>query len=204
LFRSINGTGITQGSVGTLALQASQRVCATADTSSNATGNAFCTAGQVGQRLLGLTNNSAFLQPFSQFTGGLFVTDSNDRSMYNSLEFIFKRRLKQGLSFQMAYTWALSKDTRSFDPVFTTVATGSTQTSANTPQDNNRRDLIYSWSDFDRRHSFQGTYVWELPFGKGKWIGSDTPSVINYIISGWQLAGGIRITSGRPFSAYSG
>jgi hypothetical protein len=198
-FRALNATGITQGNVGTLALQASQKICASADVTAG-----VCTTAQLNRRLLDLTGNSFVLQPYPQFTGGLFVTDSNDRSMYHSVEAIFKRRLKQGLSFQIAYTWALSKDTRSFDPVFTTVATGSTQTSANTPQDNSRRDLIYSWSDFDRRHSFQGTYVWELPFGRGKWIGKDAPKAISYIISGWQLAGGIRITSGRPFSAYSG
>jgi hypothetical protein len=124
--------------------------------------------------------------------------------MYHSVEAIFKRRLNKGLSFQLAYTWGLSKDNRSFDPVFTTVATGTSQIAANTPFDNNNRDLNYSWSDFDRRHSFQGTYVYELPFGKDKLIGSDAPAVVNYLISGWQLAGGIRITSGRPFTVFSG
>ena len=94
------------------------------------------------------------LQPFSQFTGGLFVTDSNDRSMYHGVEAIFKRRMNKGLSFQLAYTWAVSKDSRSFDPVFTTVATGTSQTAANTPFDNLNQDLNYSWSDFDRRHRF--------------------------------------------------
>lgn len=202
IFRNLNTTGLTQGAAGTMGLQASQRLCTQADI--NGALNPKCVAGQLNRRLLDLAGNTFALQPYPQFTGGLFVTDSNDSSMYHSVEVLFKRRLKQGLSFQMAYTWGISKDTRSFDPVFTTVATGSTQTSANTPQDNTRRDLIYSWSDFDRRHSFQGTYVWELPFGKGKWIGEGSPSVINYIISGWQLAGGIRITSGRPFSVYSG
>jgi hypothetical protein len=198
-FRLLNTAAITQGNVATLAIQSSQKLCATADVTA-----AVCTTAQIGQRLLDITGNSGVLQPFSQFTGGLFVTDSNDRSMYNSVEFIFKRRINNGLGFQMAYTWALSKDSRSFDPVFTTVATGTTQTAANTPFDNANQDLNYSWSDFDRRHSFQGTYVYELPFGKGKWIGNNAPSAIRYIISGWQLAGGIRLTSGRPFTVFSG
>ena len=123
--------------------------------------------------------------------------------MYNSVEFIFKRRFNRGLGFQFGYTWALSKDTRSFDPVFTTVSTGTSHTAANTPA-NNDRNSIYAWSDFDRRHSFQGTYVYELPFGDGKWIGSGSPSAIRYLISGWQLSGGVRLTSGRPFTVYSG
>ncbi|GEM_PF-3937725 len=114
--------------------------------------------------------------------------------------------MKAGLSFQLGYTYAISKDTRSFDPVFTTVTQSTTisQTSANFPFDNANRDLNYSWSDFDRRHSLLGTYVYELPFGKGKPFGGDTPSVLNYIISGWQLAGTLRLTSGRPFTVFSG
>lgn len=205
LFRSINSAGLNQGSAGTLALQLSQRLCQNADTLSNGTGAAFCTPAQAsaGSRLLDVTGNSGVIQPFSQFTGGVFVTDSNDYSDYQSLEVIFRRNFSKGLSFQFGYTWGLSKDTRSFDPVFTSVATGTTQTSANTPADNNR-DTIYAWSDFDRRHSFQGTYVYELPFGEGKWLGSNSPSVLRYIISGWQLSGGLRLTSGRPFTVYDG
>ncbi len=197
-FRALNAAGITQGSVGTLALQASQKPCAAADVTAG-----VCTNAQLGRRLLDLTGNSGVIQPFSQFTGGMYVTDSNDYSDYQSVELIFKRRFNKGLSFQFGYTWALSKDTRSFDPVFTSVATGTTQTSANTPADN-KRDGIYAWSDFDRRHSFQGTYVYELPFGEGKWLGKESPSVIRYIISGWQLSGGVRWLSGRPFTAFDG
>ncbi len=198
-FRALNATGITQGSIATLALAASQKTCATADVTAG-----VCTTAQLGQRLLDLRGFGTFFQPFSQFTGGLFVIDSNDYSFYNGFEFIFKRRIKDGLGFQVAYTWSKSKDSRSFDPVFTTVATGINQTAANTPFDNRDRSLNYSWSDFDRRHSFVATYVYELPFGKGKWIGSDTPAAINYIISGWQLAGNVRLQSGRPFSVFSG
>lgn len=200
-FRSLNAAGITQGSVATLAFQTSQRLCQAADTTGT---TPFCTTAQVGTRLLELTGNRFALQAFPQFTGGLFVTDSNDRSMYQSVEVIFKRRITNGLGFQMAYTWGLSKDNRSFDPVFTTVATGTSQTAANTPFDNANRDLNYSWSDFDRRHSFQGTYVYELPFGKGKMFGGDVPKAVDLIIGGWQLAGGIRWTSGRPFTVFSG
>lgn len=198
-FRALNATGITQGNIATLALAASQKTCVAADVTAG-----ICTAGQVGQRILDIYGFGSFFQPFSQFTGGLFVIDSNDYSFYNGLEFIFKRRIRDGLGFQLAYTWALSKDSRSFDPVFTTVATGISQTAGNTPFDNRDRTLNYSWSDFDRRHSFLATYVYELPFGKDKWIGDGAPGAINYLISGWQIAGGVRITSGRPFSVFSG
>lgn len=198
LFRSLNSTAITQGSAATLALAMSQRLCGSADVTAGR-----CTSSGLGQQLIGVHGFSSFFQPFSQYTGGLFVIDSNDFSFYNGVEMTFKRRMRSGLSYQIGYTWALSKDTRSFDPVFTTVGTGSTGTSANTPLNNFDRGENYAWSDFDRRHSLLGTYVYELPFGKGKKFGGDTDGVLNYIISGWQVAGTLRVTSGRPFTVFS-
>lgn len=42
---------------------------------------------------------------------------------------------------------------------------GSVQAASSTPFDLRDRSLNYTWSDFDRRHVFQGTYTYELPFG---------------------------------------
>jgi len=141
---------------------------------------------------------------FPQFTGGMNIIDSNDVSMYNGLELIFKRRLKQGISFQVSYTLSKSEDTRSYDPVFTVVSRGSAQSSSSTPFDINNRRLNYAWSDFDRRHALQGYYVIELPFGKGRAFGGDMPAVLDAIVGGWQLSGTLNYASGRPFSVYSG
>ncbi len=199
LFRTLNATAITQGSAATLALAMSQRLCGSADVTAGR-----CASANLNQQLIGVHGFSSFFQPFSQYTGGLNVIDSNDFSFYNGVEVSFKRRMRQGLSYQLGYTWALSKDTRSFDPVFTTVSTGTAQSAGNTPQNNFDRAANYAWSDFDRRHSLLGTYVYELPFGKGKKWGADTNSVLSYIISGWQVAGTLRVTSGRPFTVYSG
>jgi len=152
---------------------------------------------------LDLYGFSSLLQPYSQFTGGLNVFDSSDYSLYNGLQLIFKRRISDGLGFQLGYTYSLSKDNRSWDPSLSTISTGSSQSASSTPFDLRDRHLNYAWSDFDRRHVFQGTYVYELPFGKGKWLHSDNKA-IDYIVGGWQLAGTVIWMSGRPFTVYSG
>jgi hypothetical protein len=149
-------------------------------------------------------NNPFFFQPFPQFTGAVNVLESNDYSRYNGLEFIMKKRLSGGVSYQLAYTYSLSKDTRSFDPTFTTVSTGAAQSASSTPFDINNRDLNYSYSDFDRRHSLQGYYVFELPLGRGRRFGSDMPKALDFLIGGWQLAGNLLFASGRPFTVFSG
>jgi len=172
--------------------------------------NAVATAAQILSQRSGttaLTANgfSPFLfQKYPQFSGALNVLDSSDVSRYNGLEIILKRRITGGVGFQVGYTYSMSKDTRSFDPVFTTVARGTAQSSSSTPFDNRDRRFNYAWSDFDRRHVVQATYVAELPFGRGKRFGSDIPKVVDFFLGGWQLAGNFLLGSGRSFTVYSG
>jgi hypothetical protein len=49
----------------------------------------------------------------------------------------------------------------------------------------------------------QGTFVYELPFGKGRRWSFDN-SIIDHVIGGWQVSGTILSASGRPFTVYSG
>jgi hypothetical protein len=149
-------------------------------------------------------NNPFFFQPYPQFTGGLNVLETNDYSRYNGLEVIFKRRITDGIGYQLAYTYSISKDTRSWDPTFSTVSTGTAQSASSTPFDIHNRDLNYAWSDFDRRHVFQAYYVFELPFGRERKFASDIPRALDWVIGGWQLAGTLNLASGRPFTVYSG
>jgi hypothetical protein len=149
-------------------------------------------------------NNPFFFQRFPQFTGALNVLDSNDVSRYNGFEFILRRRLTKGIGYQLAYTFSKSKDTRSFDPTFTTVSRGAVQSASSTPFDINNRHLNYAWSDFDRRHVLQATYVAELPLGRGKAFLGHIPRPLDWIIGGWQLSGTVFWGSGRPFTVYSG
>jgi hypothetical protein len=144
-----------------------------------------------------------FFQPYPQFNAGLLVFDSNDYSRYDGLQIIGRRRMTNGLGFQIGYTLSKSKDNRSWDPSLSTVNTGNSQAGSATPFDLRDRSLNYAYSDFDRRHVIQGTYVYELPFGKGKWL-SPGNSVLNYIVEGWQLAGATVYMTGRPFTVYSG
>ncbi len=149
------------------------------------------------------TGNAFFFQKYPQFTSSLNVLDSEDRSFYNGLEIILKKRISRGIGFQVGYTLSKSTDTRSFDPVFTTVGRGANQSSSSSPFDINNRELNNAYSDFDRRHAIQATYVFELPFGRGQKFGTDIPKALDWAIGGWQLAGTFNLASGRPFTVYS-
>ena len=198
-FRALNTTPISQGSVGAAAVSVSQKTCVAADVTAG-----ICTNAQLGQRLLDVNGFPFLLQPYPQFTGGFNIFDSNDYSNYHGLQLIFKRRISQGLGFQFGYTYSLSKDNRSWDPALSGVTTGSVQSASSTPFDLRDRNLNYAWSDFDRRHVFQGTYTYDLPFGKGRHFLNSAPAIVDQVLGGWFFAGTVILMSGRPFTVYSG
>jgi hypothetical protein len=170
-----------------------------------AVASAIASRIQSGRSVTDLSGAGPFvLIPFPQFTGGVYVIDSNDFSTYHALELQVERRISRGISYQMSYTWAKSLDTRSFDPIFTRVSTGNSQSASSTPFDNYNRKLNYARSDFDRTHAWQTSWLWELPFGKGRTWGTALPAAVNHVVGGWQIAGYMRLTSGRPMIIYSG
>jgi hypothetical protein len=190
-FRSTFSSELNQGSVASAAQLMSQRV--------------------VGGNRQIVTNGfvPSFFQPYSQFTGGLNVIDSNDFSTYHGLELQVSRRVGRGLLMQLSYTLAKSLDTRSFDPAFTVVARTTSGTNAspsaqNTPFDVRNRRLNYGRSDFDRRHALQGYFVYNLPFGKSERFLKDAPGIVNQIIGGWEVASAMILQSGRAFTVYGG
>lgn len=145
-----------------------------------------------------------FFIAFPQFGGGLRVIDSNDFSTYHALEIQLERRFFSGLSYQVSYTWAKSLDTRSYDPAFTVVSTANAQSASSTPFDIYNRRLNYARSDFDRTHSLQSNWSWEVPVGKARRWGAGLPALLEAVVGGWQATGYLRLTSGRPFTIYSG
>ena len=47
---------------------------------------------------------------------------------------------------------------------------------------------------------FNVSHVWDVPIGKGKWIGKGMPTVVDYIIGNWQIGGILTLRSGFPLT----
>jgi hypothetical protein len=168
-------------------------------------------AASISQRIQGGTSlpvmaglSQSFFMPYPQYGGGLNVLDSGDWSNYHALEVQLSKRYTDGLTYQVSYTWAKSLDTRSFDPTQTRVGTGTAQSATSTPFNVTDRSLNYARSDFDRRHALQGSLVYELPFGRGRRFGHDWNGVVDRAIGGWQISSILNLSSGRPFTVFSG
>jgi len=112
-----------------------------------------------------------------------------DRSNYHSLIAQVERRFHNGFSFLGAYTWSHSFDYGG--QVSDSLDYG--------PQNPFNWTANYSSSNFDVRQRLSVSYIYELPFGRGKtWI--NNPGVARAVLGGWQLSGVTSYQTGLPFT----
>jgi Carboxypeptidase regulatory-like domain len=131
-------------------------------------------------------------RPFQDWTIIESVTNSA-WSNYNALTADVQKRFNRGLQFEASYAWTRDLST----------AGGGNPTAlpvqpANFVTDRFNLGLDYGNVIFDRRNRFVGTYLYELPFGRGKRFLGDAGGFVNGIIGDWQWSGVLVFQSG-PF-----
>jgi hypothetical protein len=117
---------------------------------------------------------------------------SNVKSNYNSLQVRWEKRITHGLQFQASYTYSHALD-------YASSASLGSQNQGDF-RDQRNPNLEYGNADFDVRHRFVFTYLYELPFGKGKKFGGNASGLVNQIIGGWQIAGITTASTGNWFT----
>lgn len=171
----------------------------------SALNNTFVTVNRVRTRLLEAAGLSPFFfNDYPQFLGGLQIIDSNSFSNYNGAVVQLQRRFQQGLQFDVGYTFSKSLDDKSYDPTFTRISSGNTQSAQSTPFDPRNRRLNYGRSDFDRTHVLQSTVLFELPFGPGERFLKSSNGFISRLVGGITFGTTIVYESGLPFTIISG
>jgi hypothetical protein len=117
------------------------------------------------------------LRPYPHF-GDIFVEEPIGYQWYHSLQVRAEKRMSQGYTFQLAYTWSKNMEAVSFlnasDPL---------------PYES------ISSLDFPHRIALSGIY--ELPFGKGRRWGAGLPGPLEFFAGGWQLNAVIIYQSGQ-------
>ena len=119
-------------------------------------------------------------------------------NFYNAGTVRVEKRFSRGFSFTTAYTWAKSLGYGS--EIYGTPG----QDAAYGIQDPLNRRLERGLSPDDVRHRLSVSYIWELPFGKGKAFGAGAPAAVKYLIGGWQLNSIMGFQSGFHLSATGG
>jgi hypothetical protein len=134
-------------------------------------------------------------RPYPQFTSFAGNDPPAANSIYNALQVRVEKRVSHSLQFLVNYTWAKSIDDASVACGCTTWLGGTTSV-----QDPNRRYLERSVSQYDIPQILQFSYVYELPFGKGKRWGSNWNGFVNALLGGWQTNGLWRFDNGMPIA----
>jgi carboxypeptidase family protein len=138
----------------------------------------------------------SFVDP--QFAA-LYAWRSIGTAAYNGLQVNLQKHMSHGIQFDLNYTYSKSIDL-------------SSDASRIGAEGGLGGQVINPWSpkglravsDFDLTHQFNANWIVELPFGKGKWIGSESHGVAEALIGGWQLSGLARWTSGFPIGVGNG
>jgi hypothetical protein len=138
-------------------------------------------------------DNRPFQQrlPYPEFSTGTFLSNGNN-STYHSLQAKLEKRYSNGLSFMVSYAWQKLLD-------------GTTNDQNGDGADNpfNLRSMKGP-ANFDVEHRFVASYGYELPFGRGKALGSNMSKLLDQFAGGWQLAGITTFQSGLPFTPQLG
>jgi hypothetical protein len=120
------------------------------------------------------------------------LTTNDVDTWYDAMQLELRRRFSGGLLLQMSYTWSKSL----------TNLYASSQSSLGQPLtlrgDNEALERYRAPQDL--RHSFKANWIYELPFGHGKWFLGDSRGLTNHLVGGWEWHGTARIQSGRPFA----
>jgi len=127
--------------------------------------------------------------------GPIEFRENNANSMYHGMEVSVEKRYSSGLSFRTSYTYS-----KSIDEAMEHLAAGSTGSFTQNPDNvlGERRGP----SDFDIRHRFVASYLYELPFGLGREYLTNGP--LSYIFGGWRISALANLRSGRPFTLKAG
>jgi len=114
-------------------------------------------------------------------------------SIYHALQVRAEKRFSNGLEFLATYTFSKSIDDASLTST-NSIYLGSFASLQNPNNPGGERSL----SSFDIPHVLQFSYTYELPIGRGRWIGGGLNPVLNAIVGGWRTNGIWRFNSGRP------
>ena len=163
-------------------------------TGNNLTTSSPSACGTVQNYTLGCNfNGSPYESPYiAPNFNSIFLYGDVGKTTYQSLQVKAETRTsRHGLYALLAYTYSRTNDNGLTDGL------GSVVSAPYFPLPN-WQNLDWSLSQINLNHSFIGSVVYDLPFGRGKAFGSNWNPVENAILGGFQTTLIERISSGFP------
>ncbi|MGH9163606.1 MAG: carboxypeptidase regulatory-like domain-containing protein, partial [Vicinamibacteraceae bacterium] len=126
-------------------------------------------------------------RPFPEYER-LYILSTGQNANYNGLQLHVQRRFDRGFSLTASYTFAKALDYASTNDSVEEMADGNSVPNPFDPR------YFYGPSDFDRRHVFVSSLLWNLPSAGG------AGTVLDALTRGWTASAVVTIHSGRPFT----
>ncbi len=125
--------------------------------------------------------------------GDVSMIEALDNSNYNSLAVKLNKRFSNGLSFLGSYTYSKVLGIG-----------GALYGDQSRQQSGYNRRAEYATLEFNQTQRLTLSWIYELPFGKGKRIGSSLTGVGAALAGGWSFQGAYTAHSGFPLTPSSG
>jgi hypothetical protein len=126
--------------------------------------------------------------------GNIQGTASFGYGNYHGATVKVEKRYSNGFQFLTAYTYGHALANTG------TTLSGSTGFGTPDPRDYSSG---YSSAAWDIRHNFTTSFLYELPFGRGKALGANMNRVANAVLGNWQLNGILLLRTGNPYTLRS-
>ena len=135
-------------------------------------------------------------RPFENFVTYI-NSDWSGNSSYNSANVTLQHR-SRSLALTGVYTWAKAIDLKS-----AAAGIGSADTGWQGFMDNHNTRRDRGRADFDVDHRVVGSFVYDLPFGRGKRFMASAPKALDVALGNWQLNGIATFQRGFPYPIFA-
>jgi hypothetical protein len=155
-------------------------------------------AGLLNNPLNGLTLNAAaaglapnlFVVNPQMAIGGSFIVNNDGKTWYDAVSINLRRRMSKGILADVNYTFSKALGNQY---VSSAIAFLQPATIRNTW-------LNKVSSPFDINSSLKGSFIGELPVGRGRHFFGNSHGIVNGLLGDWTLNGTLRISSGVPLN----
>lgn len=132
----------------------------------------------------------------------VLTRDNGPSAKYEALTLEAERRFSQDLSFNLSYVLAWNKTNALGTAPSSAIPTGGQGDNGNNV--NNYYNIAADTGNayYTPRNRFVGTFVYDLPFGRGKKYMGDVSRATNLLVGGWRVTGILVSQTGRWLTPY--
>ena len=143
--------------------------------------------------------NAQLLSPYPQYCGVAQTDAPVGQSLYNALQVTYTHRLSKGLTALVSYTYSKFLDNVEGNNGWS--YNGPTNWGV-TPANNYNLAADKSVDAGDIPHALVASYIYQLPVGRGRAVGSGMGRVADSVVGGWELSGIATFKGGIPIGIF--